>query len=340
MEKYYRILGLKEGASAKEIKSAYRKFANKFHPDKNQDEDAETKFKEVKEAYEILTGKKKVESEHQSGGGFGGFNPFEDMVASMFNQQRRPQEDLNINIRVDVTLEDIAFNNKKEVKYKRKRLCQKCSGTGAKKKTTCRSCNGTGHTVTNMNGFAVKRPCQLCSGKGFQIDEKCDASDCSAGIVYREEVVDITIPAEVQNDMTLRVSRRGHESLMGNVVGELYIVVRELKHVIFTRNMNDLTIIVPVSYKILCLGGDIQVCSLHERLSLKVPKETQSDTTFRMKGKGLNTNGNLYITLKVETPVNLSDEQIETLTKFDDSDTTPKHKSYLEKIINYFVDRG
>lgn len=348
---YYEVLGISKGASADEIKKAYRALAKKYHPDMNPgDKEAEAKFKEANEAYAVLSDDEKRSKYDQfghaafdpasggfGGGGFGGFEGFDfsDIFSSFFGgggrQQARnmPEEGDDILARTTVSFEEAAFGCKKEVSFARVEECKSCSGTGAEKGTqpeTCSACKGRGFVTVQqqtMFGYTqTQRACSACRGKGKIIKTPCHNCNGKAYVKINKKL-EVSIPEGIDNMQRIVLRGQGSAGRNGGPAGSLVIEVRVLPHKLFTRDGNNLFIEVPISFTEAALGADIEIPILGGKTEmLNVPEGTQSGATFTIKGKGIpdinnpKRKGDLYVTTNVETPTNLSGEQKKLLRNF------------------------
>ena len=352
---YYEVLGLEKGADASQIKSAFRKAAMKYHPDRNPgDKEAEEKFKEVNEAYSILSDPEKKEKYDRfgfagvdpnagfgGGGGFGGFEGgfggFED-IFNMFGggfggfgggraQRNGPRRGADIQKRMNITFDEAAFGCKKDIRLTKDCKCETCSGTGAKpgtSKKTCGKCGGTGQVRvtqrTPLGNFQSVSPCPDCGGTGQIIEEKCP--DCGGKGKIRKTVnISINIPAGAYTDYVLQVPGQGQPGSNGGPEGDLYIVLNVGEHKMFTRRNDDLWIRVPITFSQAALGDTVTIPGLEEKLALKVPAGTQPGDVLRMKGKGIKNvrtqhPGDLYAEIELEVPRKLTKEQQELIKKF------------------------
>ncbi|MBQ6400870.1 MAG: molecular chaperone DnaJ [Firmicutes bacterium] len=346
---YYEVLGLKKGASEDEIKKSFRKLAMKYHPDKNPgDKEAEEKFKEINEAYAVLSdpeqkqkydqfGHAGVDPNSFAGGGFGGFGGFED-IFDMFSgafggggafggafggQARRsnaPRKGNDIQKSMTIDFTEAAFGCKKQIKLTKYVKCKTCGGTGAKpgtSKKTCPNCGGTGEVRTQqrtpLGTFQSVSPCPNCNGTG-QINES-PCTDCNGTGRVRDTVkLTVNIPAGVDNDSVIPIRGQGEPGINGGPDGDLYIVINVRPHKIFERRGQDLWLEIPISFDQAALGDDIVVPTLEEKVSYKVPAGTQPGTVFRLKGKGVksvrsNRKGDLYVKVVLEVPTKLNSKQ-------------------------------
>ena len=374
---YYEVLGLHKGASEDEIKKAFRKMAMKYHPDKNPgDKEAEEKFKEVNEAYSILSDPDKKDKYDRFGfagvdpnagfgggnpfgGGFGGFEDIFDMFGGMFgggggaySSRRRngPMKGRDLQKAIEITFEEAAFGAKKKIKMNKYVECEDCHGSGAApgtEKKTCPNCNGTGQTTTTQKtpfgAFKSVQPCERCGGTGKIIEHPCGRCG-GTGKVKKEVIISVDIPAGVDNDSVISLKGQGGPGSNGGPAGDLYIVISVKPHKIFKRRDQDLYLEIPISFAQAALGDEIVVPTLTEKVSYKVPAGTQPGTTFRLKGKGIvgvNTGrmGDLYVTVNVEIPTKLSSKQkkaIENMNKEVDIDCYQKKKSFSDMIKDLF----
>lgn len=370
---YYEVLGVQKGASDDEIKKAYRKVAKKYHPDMNPgDKEAEAKFKEAAEAYEVLGDAEKRQKYDQFGhaafdpnmggggygGGFGGFGGFEDLgdiFGSFFgggfggsSSRRRngPRKGADITERIILSFEEAAFGVKKQLKIYRVEDCDDCKGTGSADKNgkkTCSVCHGTGNVTrvqnTMFGQMQTSTPCTACGGKGFVIENPC--TKCRGrGKVKKATTVDVNIPAGINNGETVSFRGLGDVGANGGPSGDLLVTVVLKAHPIFERNGYEVHCTVPVTFVQATLGATIEVPTLDGKISYDIPEGTQSGTRFKLKGKGIpnvrtGARADQYITVKVEVPTKLTSEQKEALLKFGEltSDKNYKqNKSFFEKM--------
>ena len=361
---YYEVLGVQKGASADEIKKAYRKSAMKYHPDRNPgDKEAEEKFKELGEAYEVLSNDDKrarydqfgfagVDPNYSAGqggygGGFGGFGDFGDLgdiFGSFFGgggsrraNANAPRRGENVGVRLDLTFEEAAFGCKKEIKYARVEKCDTCKGVGAKNASdvkTCDKCGGTGQikvTQRTMLGMMqTTQQCDKCRGKGKTVTNPC--SDCKGtGYVRINKKIEVNIPAGIDNGQRLSVRGQGDESTSGMSAGDLVIEISVRNHSVFERDGSDIYCEVPVTFAEATLGAELEIPTLEGNVKYKIPEGTQTGTTFTVKEKGitnLNTKrkGNLFFTVIIETPKNLSEKQKQIL-KLQEENNEPFQKN-------------
>ena len=321
---YYEVLGVGKDADAKEIKKAYRKLAMKYHPDKNPgDKDAEEKFKEINEAYEVLSDEEKRSTYDRFGhdglngqggfgggqgfGGFGGsgFGGFEDIFGDIFgssfgggfggssSRRRGPKRGADIRQSVTISFEDAAFGKKIKVKINRSEECDQCHGSGAKpgtSKKTCPTCHGSGQVQsvqrTPFGNIASTRTCSTCNGEGEVIDSPC--SKCHGkGSIRKTKTIEVDIPAGIDNGQMIKLGGQGELGTRGGPRGDLYIEVNVQSHPLFTRDGYDVYLEMPITFAQATLGDKIQVPTLDGKVEYEVPEGTQTGTVFRLKGKGI-----------------------------------------------------
>ncbi len=351
---YYEVLGVSKNASQDEIKSAYRKLARKYHPDVSKEEDAETKFKEVREAYEILSDPQKRQQYDQfghsagqqqgfGGGGFGGFGDFEDIFSQFFGGGRtrsqranQPRKGQDIQKRMRVKFDEAVHGAKKKIRTTVYEECSSCNGTGAHSKddiTTCSRCGGSGAVTmeqeTLFGRTRTQTVCPDCGGSGQTVKRKC--ADCNGeGVVGKEKTVNVNVPPGVDTNNQIRMPGFGHKGINGGPPGDLYIVFQVEEDDVFERHGDDLIVEVPITFPQAALGDNIIVPTPYGNVKLKIPAGTQSHKTFRIRGKGMTNmrsqrKGDLHAIIKVVTPTKLSKEQEKLLeelknTKMDDED--------------------
>ncbi|WP_419420290.1 molecular chaperone DnaJ [Legionella sp. D16C41] len=366
---YYEVLGVNRNADDGEIKKAYRKLAMKFHPDRNpNNEEAEEKFKEIQNAYAILSDSQKramydqyghagVNSAGGAGGfGFGGFGDvFEDIFENIFSggrsRQSRAHRGADLQFNVQLTLEEAAVGKQIEITVPRHATCQICSGSGSKPGSSpknCETCNGVGQIRIQQGFFSIQQTCPSCHGEGTVISDPC--SNCHGqGRVRESKKLTVKIPAGVDNGDRVRLSGEGEAGLHGGSPGDLYVQINIKAHSIFERHENDLHCEVPISFATAALGGTIEVPTLEGRVTLKIPSETQTGKVFRLRGKGMKSvrghaPGDLLCKAVVETPVNLSREQKDLLGKLQESlesskkTHSPKSSSWFDGVRKFFED--
>lgn len=355
---YYEILGVSPNASSEDIKKAYRRLAVKYHPDKNRDnsKEAEEKFKEVSEAYKILSDgeKRKIYDQYghaglqadvgAGGGGFTGFDfdPFK-IFDEVFGQQSssgggifdnlfgggaspregQPGSDLRYNL--EITFKEAAFGTEKEIQVPRYETCSNCRGSGVtpgSSPQTCPSCRGTGSIAVSQGFFSMSRTCTQCHGRGTIIKDPC--KECrGSGRVRRTRRVKVKIPAGIDNGSHLRLAGQGEAGLRGGPVGDLYITIRVRPHSIFKREGDTVICEIPITFTQAALGGEIRVPTLNGRARLKVPPGTQTNKIFRLRKMGIphlhsSGRGDQWVKVIIETPVNLSAEQKQLLKRLEE----------------------
>ncbi|MDG6263227.1 molecular chaperone DnaJ [Glaesserella parasuis] len=368
---YYEVLGLQKGASEQEIKRAYKRLAAKHHPDKNQgSKEAEEKFKEIKDAYEVLGDNEKRAMydqyghqafEHGGGaGGFGGFGGggfggFEDIFSEMFGggfgggaRRQRVVRGDDLRYDLEITLEEAVRGVKKDIRIRTLVQCDTCHGSGAEagsKVETCPHCHGSGRVRRQQGFFMTETVCPSCHGTGKKIDKPCKSCH-GDGRVEKTKNLSVTIPAGVDTGNQLRLSGEGAAGENGAPAGDLYVVIHVKDHDIFVRDGSNLYCEVPISFTMAALGGEIEVPTLDGRVKLKIPAETQTGKLFRMRGKGVTSArggyaGDLICKVIIETPVSLNEEQKELLRKLEESlegkgQHRPKHEGFFKGVKNFF----
>lgn len=365
---YYEVLGLSKGASAEEIKKAYRSLAKKYHPDVNKEAGAEEKFKEINEAYDTLGDPDKKSRYDQFGfedptggfggasgfsgfGGSGGFGGFEDIINSFFgggssSGRRGPTRGSDLQKEMTISFEEAVYGCKKTIRLSVDEECTACGGTGAYSKSdikTCDKCGGSGYVLIRQQtifGMSQSRTtCPKCHGKGKAISKKCEK--CSGtGRVRKTKDVEIRIPAGMDDGMTLRMEGYGAAGMDGAPNGDLFISFHVLPHKNFIREGSDITLNVPISFTQAALGDSIEIPTIEESVMLKIPAGTQSETKFRLRGKGVKNpkggaRGDQYVIVHVETPTNLSDEEKDLLTQLGKIEKNTKQSPW-EKFKSLF----
>ena len=374
---YYEVLGVKEDASPEEIKKAYRKSAMKYHPDRNPgNKEAEEKFKEVGEAYEVLSDETKRQRYDQFGfagvdpnfgtgaggpgygGGFGGFGDFGDLGdifgeffgggRSRGSAQNAPRRGENVMARLELTFEEAAFGCEKEVAAQRIENCAACNGTGSADGVieTCQQCRGTGQvrTVQNFMGMQMQSSttCPSCNGRGKVIKTPCNTCK-GKGKVRRTKRVKVKIPAGVDAGQSVRVRGEGCVGSNGGVSGDLLVEIYIKRHPIFTREDYDVLCEVPITFTQAALGAEIEVPTLDGRVKFDLPEGTQTGKEFVLRDKGIPEVGNPRrrgshrFTVVVETPTHLTKEQKDLLRQLDGTmDETPKRKKFIDTLKDFF----
>jgi len=366
---YYEVLGVGKDASGDDIKKAYRKLARQYHPDVNKAADAEDRFKEVKEAYDVLSDDSKratydryghVDPNQGMGGAggadFGGFGDIFDMFFGGGGRQRdpnAPQRGKDLQYTMTIEFKEAVFGKETEVTIPREENCDTCRGTGAKPGTspkTCTTCHGTGQQEVVQNTpfgrIANRRVCQSCRGTGKIIVDKCNSCH-GEGRVRKQRRIKVNIPAGVDDGQQIRISGEGEGGKNGGPAGDLYIVLRVKSHEYFDRNGDDIYLEVPITFAQAALGDEIEVPTLTERVKMKIPAGTQTGKYFRLKGKGVPKlrgmgTGDQHVKVTVVTPTNLTEEQKELLRQFgglsssNPSSSEEHHESIFERMKKAF----
>src|SRR6266403_906109 len=341
---YYEVLGVARGAPEDEIKRAYRKLAVKFHPDKNPDDPhAEEKFKELGEAYDVLSDADKRaaydrfgHAAFSQGMGRGG--------ATADREGRQRGSDLRYDMQI--TLEEAAFGVDKEIEVRKLDTCAKCNGKGAEpgsRTINCPSCGGRGQVISSRGFFQVSQTCPRCRGVGQIIEKPCNAC-AGEGRAENTSRIKLKIPAGIADGSRLRSSGNGEAGIRGGAAGDLYVVIHIKEHPIFQREEDNLYCEVPISFTLAALGGEIAVPTLEGKANLKVPTGTQSGQVFKLRGKGImdvngRERGDLLARLLVEVPTRLNSEQRQKLEEFAalcGEENTPLHKSFFERAKEFF----
>ena len=367
---YYEVLGVSRDAADDAIKKAYRKMAMKYHPDRNPDnKEAEEKFKEAKEAYEILSDAQKraaydrhghagVDPSMGAGAGAHGFEGFSDAFSDIFGDffgggRSRGGSNVyrgaDLRYNLEISLEEAARGAEKTIRIPSIEECETCHGSGAKpgtQATTCSTCGGAGQVRVQQGFFSIQQTCPKCRGTGRIIPDPC--RDCGGnGRVKKQKTLEVKIPAGIDEGMRLRHAGHGEPGVNGGPAGDLYVEINIRQHPVFQRDHDDLHCEMPISFTTAALGGEIEIPTLDGAARLKIPAETQSGKAFRLRGKGIKnvrsgSYGDLMCHVIVETPVKLTDRQKELLREFEEVSKenaerhNPKAQSWLDKVREFF----
>ena len=373
---FYDILGVARNATDEEIKKSYRKLAMKYHPDRNPDsKEAEDKFKEAKEAYEMLSDPQKRAAYDQyghagvdpnmggmgGGQGFGGFSDaFGDIFGDIFGGgaaagarggRGGPQVYRGADLRysMEISLEEAAHGHETQIRVPSWSSCESCGGEGAEPGTkveTCGTCHGAGQVRVSQGFFSMQQTCPRCNGSGKHIPKPCKKCH-GAGKTKSQKTLEVKIPAGIDDGMRIRSAGNGEPGVNGGPSGDLYVEVHVKEHSVFERDGDDLHCQMPISFIDAALGGEIQVPTLSGKASFDVPEGTQSGKTFRLRSKGIRSlrtslPGDLYIHVQVETPVKLNQEQKDILKQLDESlklggaKHNPQQKGWVDRVKDFF----
>ncbi len=371
---YYSVLGVNRDAAEDEIKKSYRRLAMKHHPDRNTgDKESEEKFKECKEAYEVLTDARKRAAYDQFGHagvdqaaafgagargaeGFGGFaDAFGDIFGEIFGQQRGGRggngvyrgADLRYNL--ELSLEDAARGTEAKIRIPTLEQCATCHGSGAKPGTQpkqCPACHGRGEVRVSQGFFSLQQTCPQCHGRGKVIADPCATCE-GAGRLRKHKTLSVKIPAGVDQDDRIRLAGEGEAGVNGGPAGDLYVVVSLKPHSVFQRDGADLHCELPISFATAALGGELEIPTLDGHAKVKVPPETQTGQVFRLRNKGIrpvrgSVTGDLYCHVSIETPVKLTTKQkdllreFEAITLLDPDAHSPRAKNFFDKVKEFF----
>lgn len=367
---YYEVLGINKGASEDEIKKAFRSMSKKYHPDLNPgNKEAEEKFKEVNEAYQVLSDQDKKAKydrfghagvDPNFGAGSGGFNgagfDFGDIFGDIFGGgfggfgggQRRngPQRGRDIRQVIDITFEEAAFGCKKKMNIQSQEKCDTCGGSGAKPGTTaktCQRCHGTGQIQTQQRtilGYMTNiTTCPDCHGEGKIISDPC--RDCrGTGKVRKTKTVEVQIPAGIDSGQTIQLSGQGEAGSKGGPNGDFLLSVRVRPHPIFTREGNSVYMEMPITFVQAALGATVQIPTLDGAVEFNIPEGTQTGSKFRLKGRGIpylrsKSRGDQFVTVTVEVPRNLTSKQKELLRNFDEDKNYKQKKTFYDKVKDF-----
>ncbi len=362
---YYEVLDVARDAAESDLKKAYRRLAMRYHPDKNQgDKQAEDKFKECKEAYEILSDPRKRAAYDQfghagvdssvggpaSGGGFRDI--FDEVFGDIFGSRgggSRVYRGADLRYDLELSLEDAVFGSTARIVIPTHVACTECRGSGARagtSPTTCATCNGVGQVRMQQGFFSLQQTCPRCRGAGKVITDPCPACR-GAGRTVKDKTLSVTVPPGVDTGDRIRLSGEGEHGESGGPPGDLYVEVRVREHPIFTRDGSSLYCEVPISFVTATLGGELEVPTLNGRISVKVPAETQTGKQFRLRHKGVQSVrggdiGDLICRVVIETPVNLGRGQKELLEQFasslnkNEKRHRPKESGWLDSVKKFF----
>src|SRR5271169_987284 len=363
---YYKLLDLPRSATEADIKRAYRRLAMKFHPDRNPDDpEAEHKFKEAKEAYEVLTDAQKravydqfghAGLEGGRGGGFSAGDAFGDIFGEMFGdifsggQRGRSQVFRGADLRyeLELDLEKAVFGTETEIQIPTLAECKTCKGSGAAKGSTpktCDTCGGQGQVRVQQSIFTIQQPCPRCKGRGKIISNPCDTC-YGQGRVRQEKTLAVQVPAGVDTGDRIRLTGEGEAGRNGGPAGDLYVEIHVREHAIFERDGSNLSCEVPISFTAAALGGTVEVPTLDGEVVIKITSETQSGRVFRIREKGVRpvrggAAGDLFCRVVVETPVNLDEDQRELLREFEaqlqEGSHQPRERSFFEGVKKFFT---
>lgn len=370
-EDYYETLGVPRNASDSDIKTAFRRLAMKYHPDRNKDNpEAEERFKSAKEAYEVLSDPKKRSAYDQFGhagvdpsmGGGGGFgftgDNFSDIFSDVFGdifgsgagrRRGRGQRGADLRYNLELTLEEAVAGTETKIKVPTWVSCSECGGSGAKKGSspvTCPTCHGQGAVRMQQGFFSVQQTCPTCRGTGQHVSDPCRVC-YGQGRVQETKTLSVKIPPGVDTGDRIRLSGEGEAGEGGGPPGDLYVHIGVKEHAIFTRDGADLYCEVPISFPTACLGGELEVPTLDGKVVLKIPSETQTGRLFRVRGKGVKpvrggVAGDLLCRVRVETPVHLNKEQTELIRQLDESlrgggsHHSPQAHGWLDGVKQFF----
>ena len=368
---YYEVLGVAKDASEADLKKAYRRLAMKYHPDRNENNaEAEEKFKESKEAYDVLSDSQKRAAYDQYGhagvdqqAGFGGAQggaDFGDVFGDMFGDifggaarggQNRAYRGADLQYRLVLTLEEAVFGTEKKIEVSSKQTCETCSGSGAKPGSsmeTCSTCGGSGQIRMQQGFFSVQQTCPKCHGRGRIITDPCVSCN-GTGSVERKRTLSVKVPAGVDTGDRIRLSNEGEAGENGGPAGDLYVQIQVKKHPLFERDGEHLHCEIPISFVTAAVGGEVEIPTLNGKIMLKIPPESQTGKQFRLRGRGVkpvrgNAQGDLYVHALIETPVNLNKQQKDLLMAFDESlrqggeKHSPKSDGWGAGVKSFFED--
>jgi molecular chaperone DnaJ len=368
---YYQVLGVEKGASAQEIKKAYRRLAMQYHPDQNQgDKEAEEKFKQINEAYSVLGDDEKRAHYDRfgrsggpggnpfagganpfAGGGFGGADIFGDLLNDLFGggggrRGSRAARGSDLKYVLEISFEEAAHGVERTIEVPKIEDCSVCNGSGARPGTRpkgCPTCQGVGQVRFQQGFFSMTRPCPQCGGAGSFIEEPCNRCE-GKGKSSTPEKLDVKVPAGVADGQRLRWSGRGEPGRQGGPPGDLYVEIRLKAHEFFAREGNDVICVVPISFPQAALGAEIEVPTLEGKVKMKIPEGTQTGKVFRLRKKGFpslegGARGDQLVNVRVETPTNLNERQAQLLRDFAAACGEESHNdgSILDKVKHWFT---
>lgn len=366
---YYEVLGISKNATEDDIKKAYRTLAKKYHPDVSQETNATEKFKEVQEAYDVLSDATKKENYDRfghedpmagfSGGsgfsGFSGFGGFEDIFSNIFGGGTRrsdpssPTRGKDLRMNMNLSFEESVFGAKKKATISRFEECTACGGSGAHSHQdiqTCSRCRGQGRIIveqsTILGRIQTETTCPDCKGRGKKITKVCDVCN-GAGRNKKTSTINIDVPAGIEDEQTIRYSGQGEAGLNGGPSGDLYININVQKHEIFERDGNDILLDLPITFSQAALGVTMEVKTIHGMVALKIPAGTQTGTKFKLTSKGViskttNRTGHQYVTVNVITPTRLTTEQKDLFNRLGKTDETVGNRLF-DRIKKFFSNK-
>ena len=362
---YYEVLGLNRDAAEDDIKKAYRKLAMKHHPDRNPDsKEAEDKFKEAKEAYEVLSDANRRAQYDQfghagmdAGGGGQGFGNFADAFSDIFGdifggggggRRTNVYRGADLRYNLEISLEEAARGTETKIRIPTMEVCESCEGSGAKpgtQATTCSICGGHGQVRMQQGFFSIQQTCPTCHGSGKTIANPCVTCH-GAGRIKQHKTLSVKIPAGVDEGDRIRLSGEGEHGINSGPPGDLYVMIQIKEHAVFKRDHDDLHCEMPVSFTTAALGGEIEIPTLDGQAKIKVAEETQTGKVFRLRGKGIKgvrsqQYGDLYCHVVIETPINLNARQKELLRELESvsqgQDNNPRAKGWMDRVKDFFA---
>ena len=361
---YYEVLGVNRDAAEDDIKKAYRKLAMKHHPDRNPDsKEAEDKFKEGKEAYEVLSDANRRAQYDQFGhagmdasGGGQGFGNFADAFSDIFGdifgggggRRTNVYRGADLRYNLEISLEEAARGTETKIRIPTMEVCETCDGSGAKpgtQATTCSMCGGHGQVRMQQGFFSIQQTCPTCHGSGKTIANPCVTCH-GAGRIKQHKTLSVKIPAGVDEGDRIRLSGEGEHGINSGPPGDLYVMIQIKEHAVFKRDHDDLHCEMPVSFTTAALGGEIEIPTLDGQAKIKVAEETQTGKVFRLRGKGIKgvrsqQYGDLYCHVVIETPINLNARQKELLRELESvsqgQDNNPRAKGWMDRVKDFFA---